>query len=82
MNKIYLVVMLSAILAGCISKPPIDIVPPTPKVEPLTVVGWEQLAGWDSDKHLAALETFKRSCRAISKRKQWSYVCAEAQAIY
>ena len=81
MIKIYLVVIMSVVLAGCVSKPQIVIVPPTPKIEPLIAVSWEQIAGWHSDKPLAAFDTFKRSCRAIGKREQWRYVCAEAQAI-
>ncbi len=81
MNKICLVVMLSVLLASCVSKPPVVTPPPPDKVEPLIAVDWEKVEGWESDKPIAALETFKRSCKAIGKREQWRNVCAEAIAI-
>ncbi len=81
MNKICLVVMLSVLLASCVSKPQVVTPPPPDKVEPLIAVGWEKVEGWENDKPIAALETFKRSCKAIGKREQWHNVCAEAIAI-
>ncbi len=72
-----------ALLAGCTGKPvqlPVEI-PPVVKLEPLKQVGWDQVDGWLSDRPAAALETFKRSCRAIGQREKWQQVCFEVENI-
>lgn len=77
MKRSYLLLLLVLLLTGCPQPPP---TPPALPVaaEPLRPASFEDLPMWQESTPSAALETFLNSCRAISKREEWTQVCSEA----
>jgi membrane-bound lytic murein transglycosylase A len=66
-----------------VSPPKAEVAAP-PKVEevpPLDAVAWQEVDGWGKENPVPALETFLKSCAAISSRPMWQGVCSEASAI-
>ncbi len=81
MKKIIFIVFVFGALVGCVGKPAVVVSPPTPAIDPLALVAWEEVDGWQFDRPLAALETFRHSCRAIGSRERWRQVCTIAAEI-
>ena len=88
--KNFLMVCLLLFLAACVGKvppvadiklPPAEIEPPLVKVEPLLPVDWAQIDGWQQESPLAALQVFKKSCRAVGKRERWQTACSAALSV-
>jgi membrane-bound lytic murein transglycosylase A len=90
MKKIIIVCLL-LLLAACVAKttPPVVEPPsekplekpvekPVVKVEPLLPVDWSEIDGWQQENPAAALEVFRKSCKALAKRELWQQVCAAA----
>ncbi|HEY5673858.1 MAG TPA: murein transglycosylase A [Malonomonas sp.] len=90
MKKI-IIASLLLLLAACVSKtpPPVlekpiekpleqPIEKPVVKFEPLLPVDWTQIDGWQEEDPSAALEVFRNSCKALTKRERWLQVCAAA----
>lgn len=72
----FLYLFLLMVLAACVGKmPPAEVLPPTGAVAPLSPVSWQEVDGWAHAGPAAALETFRKSCRAIAQREQWQLVC-------
>lgn len=42
---------------------------------------WAEIPGWQKDRTVDALHTFRRSCRALSGTPMWNKVCDQAQAV-
>ncbi len=80
MKYVWVLLVLLIILNGCAGKPkvPPPVPPPKPEFKPLRQVAWKSIDGWLLDQPAAALETFKKSCRAISRRPDWHQVCVAA----
>jgi len=84
-----LVVFLLLVLAACVGTtppkeeqpPPIKEAPLAEKVEPLLAVSWSEVEGWTHQGPAAALEAFRKSCRAIGKRERWQQVCEAATQV-
>lgn len=91
MRRSVLVLCLLLFLAACATQPPppaeepelppIEEPPVVAEVEPLLPVAWEQVDGWQLDRHGAALETFQQSCQSLVRRLRWQRVCEEALKI-
>ncbi len=76
--------LLAAVLAGCAPRPPAPV-PRTDDRLVLQPVGFDALAGWQTDRQGEALEAFTRSCavlgrqpNAIVNADDWRAVCADA----
>ncbi|NOY13588.1 MAG: murein transglycosylase A [Deltaproteobacteria bacterium] len=77
MLRCLLSLCLLLVLSACVGKAPtVEKLPAPVKVEPLRPVNWSEVDGWAHAGPASALETFRKSCRAISKREQWQQVCA------
>jgi membrane-bound lytic murein transglycosylase A len=79
-----LILLLAAALAGACARPPAPLPPPPPQVKetpPLSPVPWQQVDGWQQANPGPALETFLKSCSAVSSRPMWQEVCTEAASV-
>ena len=81
MIRLFFVFCLSLFLAGCMARPT-PVSPPSGPYEALKPVAWQDVDGWPLDQPALALEAFQQSCKAVGKREQWQYVCAEANALF
>ena len=71
--------LASAVLAGCISKPP----RPTPEAAPTVrfePVRWSKLPGWKADDALAAWPAIVSTCRVLDTRAPWQPFCSAVVA--
>jgi len=77
MHRHCLLAIAVAILAGCVSQPPVTVPsgPPAPRYEKVT---WSQVDGWSLDQQQEAWSAFLLSCKARGARPEWSRVCAVA----
>jgi membrane-bound lytic murein transglycosylase A len=68
------VLLLAALLGGC------DWRPPEPGIgEPVV---WEELPGWENDRHAEAWPALLQQCRVMPKKRAvWQGICARAKAL-
>jgi len=84
MKKYLFLLWLLALLPACAGKiPPVEEVPvpPIAKSDPLQIVSWSDVDGWEHEAPAAALETFRKSCRAVGHRDRWQNVCELAKHV-
>jgi membrane-bound lytic murein transglycosylase A len=74
-----LLVLMAAILSGCVSPPraPVPSGPPLPHYEKVT---WSQVDGWSLDQPQEAWSAFLQSCKARGARPEWKNVCMAASS--
>ncbi len=74
----FFLIGLTVWLAACTTTPP--VIPETEQmpVEERQQVSFSDLPGWKSDNLKDVLPAFRKSCRAIGKKKDWQDVCAKA----
>ncbi|WP_407946853.1 murein transglycosylase A [Oxalobacter aliiformigenes] len=77
----FFLIGLTVWLAACTTTPP--VIPETEQmpVEERQQVSFSDLPGWKSDNLKDVLPAFRKSCRAIGKKKDWQDVCAKAYDI-
>ncbi|WP_416143573.1 murein transglycosylase A [Oxalobacter aliiformigenes] len=77
----FFLIGLTVWLAACTTTPP--VIPETEQMpmEERQQVSFSDLPGWKSDNLKDVLPAFRKSCRAIGKKKNWQDVCAKAYDI-
>lgn len=77
----FFLIGLTVWLAACTTTPP--VIPETEQmpVDERQQVSFSDLPGWKSDNLKDVLPAFRKSCRAIGKKKDWQDVCAKAYDI-
>lgn len=77
----FFLIGLTVWLAACTTTPP--VIPETEQMpmEERQQVSFSDLPGWKSDDLKDVLPAFRKSCRAIGKKKDWQDVCAKAYDI-
>lgn len=77
----FFLIGLTVWLAACTTTPP--VIPETEQMpmEERQQVSFSDLPGWKSDNLKDVLPAFRKSCRAIGKKKDWQDVCAKAYDI-
>jgi len=71
-SSLLLILVLS--LSGCVTPPP------EPGIG--EAVDWNELPGWQQDKHAEAWPALLQQCRVLPKRKpQWEKLCLDAETI-
>ena len=77
----FFLIGLTVWLAACTTTPP--VIPETEQMpmEERQQVSFSDLPGWKSDNLKDVLPAFRKSCRAIGKKKDWQDVCARAYDI-
>ena len=77
----FFLIGLTVWLAACTTTPP--VIPETEQMpmEERQQVSFSDLPGWKSDNLKDVLPAFRKSCRAIGKKKDWQDVCAKAYGI-
>ncbi len=77
----FFLIGLTVWLAACTTTPP--VIPETEQmpVEERQQVSFSDLPGWKSDNLKDVLPAFRKSCRAIGKKKDWQDVCVKAYDI-
>ena len=77
----FFLIGLTVWLAACTTTPP--VIPKTEQMpmEERQQVSFSDLPGWKSDNLKDVLPAFRKSCRAIGKKKDWQGVCAKAYDI-
>ena len=77
----FFLIDLTVWLAACTTTPP--VIPETEQMpmEERQQVSFSDLPGWKSDNLKDVLPAFRKSCRAIGKKKDWQDVCAKAYDI-
>jgi membrane-bound lytic murein transglycosylase A len=55
--------------------------PSVPKVEPLSAVNFEAIAGWLDGEQASAWKSLLTSCQALRSRESWREVCARASEL-
>ncbi len=77
----FFLIGLTVWLAACTTTPP--VIPETEQmpVDERQQVSFSDLPGWKSDNLKDVLPAFRKSCRAIGKKKDWQDVCAKAYGI-
>lgn len=77
----FFLIGLTVWLAACTTTPP--VIPETEQMpmEERQQVSFSDLPGWKSDDLKNVLPAFRKSCRAIGKKKDWQDVCAKAYDI-
>ncbi|MCC7327918.1 MAG: MltA domain-containing protein [Burkholderiales bacterium] len=82
------VLLVSGLLAGCQSVPPVPVPTPTPPPSPrvqFTPAAWADLPGWAADPVAAAWPAFVVGCRALlaspKTRPLWKGACAAGERI-
>ena len=77
----FFLIGLTVWLAACTTTPP--VIPETEQLpmEERQQVSFSDLPGWKSDNLKDVLPAFRKSCRAIGKKKDWQDVCAKAYDI-
>lgn len=73
--------LILLLLAGC-ARPPAPSLPVPPEfkgpVEPLQVVSWQEVPGWQQEDLQPALEAFIVSCPSLKRQPPWQVACNEA----
>ena len=68
---ILLLLLLSLFLSGCI--------PPSPEPGIGKVLDWQELPGWQQDKHAEAWPALLQQCEVMPKKNpQWKKICLDA----
>lgn len=70
-------------LSGCVTQRPPRVCVPDKSIEPRVSyepVPWSRVAGWTADRPNEAWAGFISSCGPLSKRAEWSAVCAAARS--
>lgn len=69
-------------LHGCVSTPQQQPEPPVEEPGKLIyeAVTWTKVDGWQSDSIQDAWSAFRKSCRAVSSKPEWTAVCAASQS--
>ena len=77
----FFLIGLTVWLAACTTTPP--VIPKTEQMpmEERQQVSFSDLPGWKRDNLKDVLPAFRKSCRAIGKKKDWQDVCAKAYDI-
>lgn len=77
----FFLIGLTVWLAACTTTPP--VIPETEQMpmEERQQVSFSDLPGWKRDNLKDVLPAFRKSCRAIGKKKDWQDVCAKAYDI-
>ncbi len=83
-KSVWLVLLLSVLLASCQTPPPPHIVvpPPVGKLAPDFMVSkWEMLPDWITQDLSASWPAMLQSCRALKFRPVWLPICAAAAKV-
>ena len=77
----FFLIGLTVWLAACTTTPPVITETEQMPMEERQQVSFSDLPGWKSDNLKDVLPAFRKSCRAIGKKKDWQDVCAKAYDI-
>lgn len=77
----FFLIGLTVWLAACTTTPPVIEETERMPMEERQQVSFSDLPGWKSDNLKDVLPAFRKSCRAIGKKKDWQDVCAKAYDI-
>lgn len=48
---------------------------------PRAAVSWQELPGWEEDRHAEAIPAFLRGCLKLTQKQEWQGVCADAKEL-
>ena len=79
---LFLVFVLSVVLAGCVSTQRVTRAKPTPPTTVYEHAQWSDLPGWNTDNVQEAWQAFLASCRSARFRAaEWAAPCSVAQSV-
>ena len=72
--KLLFLLLIAIFLTGCI--------PPSPEPGIGKVLDWQELPGWQQDKHAEAWPALLQQCKVMPKKKpQWKKICLDADLL-